>query len=63
MVKIGFYDFEDLLFEFKLIINFVYKVLKLFGDIKVDVMGFVNVRKYLFIFFKIIFVYLVLCLF
>lgn len=44
LVKIGLYDLEDLFFEFKLVINFVYKVFKLFGDIKVDVMGFINVR-------------------
>ena len=43
LAKIGQYDPEDLPPEFKPTINFVHKVSKLFGDIKADVMGFVNV--------------------
>lgn len=53
LAKIGLYDPEDLPPEFKPTINFVYKVSKLFGDIKADVMGFVNVRKHSFIFLKL----------
>lgn len=54
LAKIGLYDPEDLPPEFKPTINFVFvhKVSKLFGDIKADVMGFVNVRKHSFIFLK-----------
>lgn len=44
LAKIGLYDPEDLPPEFKPAINFVHKVSKLFGDIKADVMGFINVR-------------------
>lgn len=51
LAKIGLYDPEDLPPEFKPTINFVHKVSKLFGDIKADVMGFVNVRKHSLIFF------------
>uniref|UniRef100_A0A8W8J8B9 Vitellogenin domain-containing protein n=1 Tax=Magallana gigas TaxID=29159 RepID=A0A8W8J8B9_MAGGI len=42
LAVIGQYDPEDLPPEFKATINFVHKVSKLFSDIKVDVMGFVN---------------------
>lgn len=42
---IGQYDPDDLPPEFKATINFVHKVSKLFGDIKADVMGFVNVSE------------------
>lgn len=44
LAKIGLYDPGDLPPEFKPAINFVHKVSKLFGDIKADVMGFINVR-------------------
>lgn len=43
MAKIGQFDPEDLPAEFKPAINIVHKVSRLFGDIKADVMGFVNV--------------------
>ena len=45
LVRIGQFDPEDLPPEFKPTINFVHKVSKLFGDIKADVMGFVNVSN------------------
>lgn len=45
LAVIGQYDPEDLPPEFKATINFVHKVSKLFSDIKVDVIGFVNVRE------------------
>lgn len=43
LAKIGQFDPEDLPAEFKPAINIVHKVSRLFGDIKADVMGFVNV--------------------
>lgn len=45
LAVIGQYDPDDLPPEFKATINFVHKVSKLFGDIKADVMGFVNVSE------------------
>lgn len=45
MKKIGSFDLVDLLVEFQFVINFVYCVIKLFNDIKIDVMGFVYVCK------------------
>lgn len=43
LTKIGQFDPEELPAEFKPAINIVHKVSRLFGDIKADVMGFVNV--------------------